>query len=305
MNATMCLLGYGALLSWCAPRLLARITGNGLSPRFSIAVWLCAIAMALGAWTVVGVGVVRDVVAVGPHGPVEYCSRIVDDLVHLGLPGRVALAGLGLAALAASAIVIRRIIMAFRQFWATSRDHAHDARLAGSPRASSDVVVLRADQPAAYCVAGRPDAIVLTTGAIDALGEAELAAVLAHERAHLSGRHLQLMMLLRSLSDAMPRLPLFRRAVDSVGRLVEMCADDTAARQHGRVAVLNGLVALAGQPRPIRGALGAADTAAVARAIRLSGPVRRGARLRQRVLLAATMAALIGIPAAVSALCSL
>jgi beta-lactamase regulating signal transducer with metallopeptidase domain len=299
------LLGYGAVLSWWAPRLLARVTGNGLSPRFSIAVWLCAIVMALGAWTVVGAGVGLDVVARGPHGPVDYCTRIVHQLTHLGLPGRVALAGLGVAAVAVSVVVIRRIVLALRRFWATSRDHAHDARLVGSPKASSDVVILRADQPAAYCVAGRPHAIVLTTGAIDALGEAELAAVLAHERAHLAGRHLQLMMLLRSLSAAMPRLPLFRNAVESVGHLVEMSADDRAARQHGRATVLDGLVTLAGQPRPVRGALGAADTAVVVRVIRLSGPVRRCARLRQRLLLAVTMAALIGTPVAASALCHL
>ena len=84
-----------------------------------------------------------------------------------------------------------------------------------------------------------------------------------------------------------------------------MCADDAAAKQHGEHAVLGGLVALAGQPRATGGALGAADTAALARAIRLAEPARRGARLRQRLLLVATMVALIVTPAAVSALCHL
>ncbi len=125
----------------------------------------------------------------------------------------------------------------------------------------------------------------------------------AHRYRPTMTREEQLMMLLRSLSSAMPRLPLFRNAVHSVGRLVEMCADDTAARQYGRYAVLGGLVALAGQPHATGGALGAADTAALARAIRLAGPVGRGARLRQRLLLASTIAALIVRPAATSALC--
>lgn len=124
-----------------------------------------------------------------------------------------------------------------------------------------------------------------------------MAAVLAHEPAHLSsGRHLQLMMLLRALASSMPRLPLFRNAVDAVGPLVEMCADDAAARRYVRRAVLGGLVALAGQPRATGSALAAADTPAVARALRLAEPVPNGARLRQLVVLGATLASLVGTP---------
>ncbi|MCW2550556.1 MAG: hypothetical protein JWR78_337 [Mycobacterium sp.] len=305
MNAAICLLVYGAMVAWLWPPLLVRVTRSGLSPRLSVAVWLCAVAMALGAWLVVGIGLLLDVVA--RHGtrpgPVEYCMRVVSELNHAGVLGRMCIAVAGALALALSAVVARRIVVALRRFWATSSAHAHDARLLGSSTRRPGVVVVRADLPAAYCVAGRPHAIVLTTGALEALDESELEAVLAHERAHLCGRHPQLMMLLRSLATAMPRLPLFRNAVDSVGRLVEMCADDTAARQHGRHAVLCGLLALAGQSRATGSALGAADTAALARAIRLAEPVRRGARLRQRMLLASTLAALVVTPAVVSAVC--
>jgi predicted Zn-dependent protease len=75
------------------------------------------------------------------------------------------------------------------------------------------------------------------------------AAVLAHERAHLHGGHLDPMMLLRALATAMSRLPLLRSAVQSVEPLVEMSADDRAARLHGRRAVPTGFVALAGESR--------------------------------------------------------
>jgi hypothetical protein len=274
-----------------------------LSPKLSVAVWLSAITLAVGAWLVVGIGLVLDVVTPPGTGPVEYCMRIVSELNHDGVIGRLVIATTGGVALVFSVVVTRRIVVALRRFWLCSREHAHDARLLGSSTHTPDVVVVPTDRPAAYCVAGRPHAIVLTTGAIETLDESELAAVLAHEKAHLAGRHLQLMMLLRSLAAAMPRLPLFRNAVDSVGRLIEMCADDEAARRHGRPAVLGGLVALAGQPRAAGGALGAADTAALARAVRLSGPVRRGARLRQRVLLTSVLVALIVTPVVVSALC--
>ncbi|MDT5175947.1 MAG: hypothetical protein QOJ95_145 [Mycobacterium sp.] len=303
MNAAICLLLYGVAVAWLSPRLLVRITRSGLSPRLSVAVWLCAIAMTLGAWLVVGIGLLLDVVMPPGSGPVEYCMRIVSELNHAGVLGRVVIAGMGATALVSSVVVTRRIVRSLRRFWQCSREHAHEARLLGVSTRGPDVVVVQAARPAAYCVAGRPHAIVLTTGAIEALDDSELAAVLAHEKAHLSGRHLQLMMLLRALTAAMPRLTLFRNAVDSVGRLVEMCADDEAARRYGRPAVLGGLVALAGQPRAAGGALGAADTAALARAMRLSGPVRPAARLRQRMLLTTTMAMLIVTPVVMSALC--
>jgi Zn-dependent protease with chaperone function len=40
-----------------------------------------------------------------------------------------------------------------------------------------------------YCVPGRLPTIVVTTGALAVLEPEQLAAVLAHERAHLAGRH--------------------------------------------------------------------------------------------------------------------
>ena len=188
MNAAICLLLYGAALAWLSSPLLDRVTRNGLSPRLSVAVWLCAIAMAFGVWVVTGIGLMLDAVAYGAHtGPVEYCLRIVHELNHVGVLGPVALAVMGVAAFTTSVVVARRIMLTLRRFWTNSRDHAHDARVLGTTSRGPDVVVVPAHHPAAYCVAGRPHAIVLTTGAIDTLEESELAAVLAHEQAHLIG----------------------------------------------------------------------------------------------------------------------
>ena len=165
------------------------------------------------------------------------------------------------------------------------------------------MVVLSAEQPTAYCVAGRPHAIVVTTGAVASLNERELAAVLAHEQAHVAGRHPQLMMTLRALAVAMPRLPLLAAAVEAVGCLVEMCADDRAARRYGRDALLCSLIALAGQPRPAGPGLGAADTAVVARATRLAGPMSRGSQWCQRLALTATLVFLVCAPAVIVVVC--
>ena len=66
------------------------------------------------------------------------------------------------------------------------------------------MVVVASDRPAAYCVVGRPNAIVVTSAAMKALSPSQLEAVLAHERADIAGRHHHILMVLDALADAMP-----------------------------------------------------------------------------------------------------
>lgn len=72
-------------------------------------------------------------------------------------------------------------------------------------------MVLDTPQPAVYCVPGRPATIVLTTGALAVLDEPQLLAVLAHEHAHLAGRHHLLVTLGKAARAAFPGVPLFAR----------------------------------------------------------------------------------------------
>ena len=136
-------------------------------------------------------------------------------------------------------------------------------------------VVLDAPQPAAYCVPGRPGAIVLTSGAIALLDRAQLTAVLAHERAHLAARHHLLIWLTRGLAASFPGVPLFARGPVEVARLAEMCADDAAARRTGRPALIAALLAMGtGTPVPAT-ALAATSGLVTARVHRLLDPPRR------------------------------
>ena len=303
MNAAICLLLYGVVLAWASPAMLTRFTRSGLSPRLSVTVWLTTISLAIGAWAVAAGGMLSQLLRGHPAAPVQYCVDVLLALSHNGWVGHLVLGAASIAALAASFIVGRRLVKTLRRFWSRSREHANAAHILGAATERPGVILVNADKAAAYCVAGRPNAIVVTTGAMTMLSEPELAAVLAHERAHLSGRHPQLMMLLRALAHAMPRLPLFPAAVAAVGRLVEMCADDTAARRHGRDALLGGLIALAGPPTDGGAALAAADTAVAARAARLAAPARWGALLRQRLVLTATMAIVVSAPAIITVVC--
>ncbi|WP_238006399.1 M48 family metalloprotease [Dactylosporangium sp. AC04546] len=64
--------------------------------------------------------------------------------------------------------------------------------------------------------------MVVTSGALRKLSADELRAVMAHERAHGSGRHYWMLRAARMLHRAFPRVPLFRLAEDQVYRLVEL-----------------------------------------------------------------------------------
>lgn len=304
MTTAMWLMLYGGTLTWLSPPLLRRLTHTGISPHMGVAAWLTAITAALLAW----VGAVTLIAVAALHGlkdssAVTLCLELFGFSDHTPLPGQVGSVALILAALFLSAMAIRRVSQSVLRLRSRSHEHAHAARMIGRPTGRSDVVVVEAHRPAAYCVVGRPNAIVITTAALTTLNSRQLAAVLAHETAHIAGRHHQLLMVLRGLAASLPRLPLFRNGADAVADLLEMCADDTAARRFGSRPLLGGLLTLAGPHPPLPAGLAAAGTAVVARATRLVQPAPAGVRWRQRFALAAIMAVTLAAPALIGLLC--
>lgn len=150
-----------------------------------------------------------------------------------------------------------------------------------TPAADVSATVLWLDhaRPVAYSVAGRPGLVVASSG-LRQLPPAQVAAVLAHERAHLHGRHHQLVALTQALATAAPVVPLFRHAPDAMRLLVELCADAAAARLHGRPAVRAALLALQG-PAASEHALAMADGDLAPRLSRLH-PYRPAAGVARR-----------------------
>ena len=157
-----------------------------------------------------------------------------------------------------------------------------EAQVPAGPAARADRPVDRAaeplgatlvdhPQPAAYCVAGPQPTVVVTTGALQALDSAQLDAVLAHERAHLAGRHHRLVAMATIARQVLPFLPLMRDADEQVTRLAELHADDTALRSSDPGPLATALVILATPAAPAAG-LAAAATDAVGRIHRLLGP---------------------------------
>src|ERR1700761_9475696 len=99
----------------------------------------------------------------------------------------------------------------------------------GDPKAPGALVV---DHPAAtaYCLPGLRSKIVVSVGALDLLRPAELAAVLAHERAHLRERHDLVVLPFTALRRAFGWSRTCAEAHQSVALLIEMLADDRALR---------------------------------------------------------------------------
>jgi Zn-dependent protease with chaperone function len=155
---------------------------------------------------------------------------------------------------------------------------------------------LEHDKPLAYSVAGRPPFVVFTTGLADRLSDAEVAAVLAHEHAHLRGRHHVLIGLAEAAAWALPFVPLMRQAPAAIRVLVEMAADSVAAARYGPDVVRSALLRMGADESP-RGALAMKDADVDRRLYRLEHTGRPSSLLRASGLLAAGTAA-ITTPAA-------
>lgn len=181
---------------------------------------------------------------------------------------------LGAALIGAGSYAIRRA----RALAAAGR-HARD--LPGF----SELVVTGDAAADAYAVPGRPGRIVVSTGMLGALDEAGRAALLAHERAHLSSRHHWFTAAARLAAAANP---LVRPLADAVEYTVERWADEAAAAavgDRGLVARAIANAALASKAtRPRRGV--PASLGAVFSSARLSGTQfsGRAATVRRRML---------------------
>jgi Zn-dependent protease with chaperone function len=295
------LLGYAALMGTLGARVLARARWTARAPLLGILTYLAAGWSVLAAVALAGLTLAVHATALGGDLSllIGACVRRLRTLY--ATPGGATVAELGL--ILAGAVGARTVLTAASHLRATGRQalqHAQTARLAGHLEPDLGAVVVEHPQPTAYCVAGRCPTVIVTTGAMAALDSGQLGAVLAHERAHLAGRHHALKAAARIGRQVLPFLPLLRDAETQVARLAELHADDAAIRAADPRALATALVVLATPARPAPApALAAAATDAVQRIHRLLGPAEPLGRLR-RHLLRATAAALAVAPVLVA-----
>ncbi|MEV6769106.1 M56 family metallopeptidase [Nocardia sp. NPDC051030] len=304
VSAAACLALYGFAVAVLAPRLLRGVGDASAVPRVALAAWLATLATTVLAWTTALTILVFDVLT---HQLSEAPRRILDGCItHMhdaaigryGAPVQTGLLLLAGSASLAAVVVTMRLGATLLRARRTTLEHAALTRMAGRHHPDLDAVVLEVDQPAAYCVAGKPHTVVISRGVLTALDEDHLEAVLAHERAHLAGRHHLLLALTRGLSTTLPRINLFSIGALEVAWLLEMMADDAAARIHGRRTVLQALRALSGIASGPAGALGATEVGLTTRLQRLEAPAARALRARTRLTLAAVTAMATLVPMA-------
>ncbi|MEU1422119.1 M56 family metallopeptidase [Kitasatospora sp. NPDC005751] len=242
MTALLGLLLLGLLLSTVAPRLLARARWAEREPVLALLVWQCLVvavllccALSLVLAASAALPELRVLLFTGaPHG-VEAAYALQDAEGWGRLCAAVLAAGGVQTVLALTREV--RSAKALR-----NQRHAQLASRAPELPGSIDtlkhrgerLVVLENVRPEAWSLPGHNSRLVVTTGALQQLTDRELAAVLSHERGHVRARHHWLSQCSQALASGFPGVGVFSAFRDQVGELVELAADDRAARRHGR-----------------------------------------------------------------------
>src|SRR5581483_1958744 len=220
-----------------------------------------------------GIAIATRLLMPGPDG--RPTASILDAEGRLGWPlwaAYVAVFALTVLVGARLMVAVVRVAIATRRRRAHHRmvvdlvGVGHDAALTQPCTRTRDLRVLDVSQPLAYCLPGVRSRVVVTEGALNTLNNAEVAAILTHERAHLRARHDLVLEAFTAVHAAFPRLVRSSNALDSVRLLVELLADDAAVR----AALARALVACASGRAP-SGALAAGGPSTVLRVRRLSG----------------------------------
>lgn len=282
MSASLVLLTFAVVVVVVAPVLLRRAPWLDFSPRVGIVLWQLATVSALVSFVTGSATLcltlwsestlaafVRTCIAPLSQGEVD------SPMMLLGSVGVTAAAAAGL----------RLSYCAGRTALGTRRERQRQrtclALVARRDEAWPGTMVIDRPEATAFCLPGRRGGtVVLSTGTLARLSTAEVGAVLAHEHAHLRGRHDLVGWAARSLRDAFPFVPLFRAAAVELPRLLELAADDVATSHAGRRVVASALLQMADASTPAfaMGVGGSTITSRVRRLIQPMPPSRlRGA----------------------------
>jgi Zn-dependent protease with chaperone function len=191
--------------------LSTRLPGDRLPPRATVlALAASAVAVALAGVALLSGHVSYTVAVMLAGGPEPWWS-------WYSLP-------LWLAMILSAGRTGHRLLRALRA--------AH--RQAALLPAGTSPAVLPDPRVQAFALPGRPGRVVLTQGLVEALADDQARAVLAHEHAHLTGRHHRLLAWTRVAAAAQPLLGALPAAVaHDVERWADECAASSVAARPG------------------------------------------------------------------------
>ena len=287
------LLAFAAVLAVVAPRAI-RSGWSDRSPRLAVGMWQAASAGVLVSVVLAGLTLLVPTTAVsdGLAAMLDACVATIAGVYRSPRQLAAVLAGVLLSG--GTALRLGWVAARIGRRTRLERRRLCAAILAAArPEPALGAVVAESDQAAAFCLPGRGNTVVVTTTALRTLTGDELTAVLAHERAHLRGRHHLALGAARTLDRAFPGVPTFSRGRAEIERLVELLADDAAARCVDRVEVASALVTLAGMRAPTA-ALAAAQGAGVVRVNRLLRPADPLSRAHRLTAAATAVLVIVG-----------
>jgi hypothetical protein len=251
MIIALALFGYVFAMAAIGPAMLQRSSWPTRAPWLGLFAWLSAMGSTLTAVVVGGLSAITrlHVARSDAGGPLRVC--IEEFRSAFASPGDAVITII--AALVVSTVAVRAVWGIATAVRLTRRQHRRQLQLLGLlARHDRDLGALVVDHPSAtvYCLPGRIGRVVITSAALTALEPSQLAAVLAHERAHLRGRHHLLVAISSGLVRAFPGVPLFGLGDEQIRDLVEMAADDRACRRHSPSTLARALLALVDQSPP-------------------------------------------------------
>lgn len=213
---------YVPLLVTVALAAVAPRAARRLPPRAAAWALVCAALVTAVGWAgslgLLAFSGVAQIPVVAREGRWSVAALRAEDPVYLTVAGGSALLLVGgVVSLGVAAVRWWREVVHLR---------ARCAELGGE----SELVVLDDDVPVAFALPGAPGRIVVSRGMLRCLGDRERGALLAHERAHLRGRH-HLFQGVWRLAAALN--PLLRPMAVAGEFVLERWADEEAARRVG------------------------------------------------------------------------
>ena len=306
LTASLALAALALALAWPAPVILARADWPARAPVTALVLWQ-AIALA-GGLSMIGSLLTYSLIPFGPDlvtSATTFLRTVAADPIAPAVPLHYLLslsAGILLAA-----HLIFNFVLTVVQIERQRRRHRELVALLSSPSPDRpNTRILDSAMPVAYCLPGTRNSVtVFSAGLMRLLDEAELQAVIEHEKAHLSQRHYMVLLAFDAWRTSLPWFPIATRAQREVGMLVEMIADDQARRVADDATLASAIVLVSGDApaaslpdrsrSPLNSALPQRESDTRARVARLmngAAPLPPAAR----ALVMVTAVALVAVP---------
>lgn len=237
MTHVIACLAYAGLTTAAAPLILTRGRWQVWHPRLALACWHAALASSAGALLF---SAIYAIALAHSHGSQGRDSHAL--IFSLAAWGGVFLLG------ACCALLAGRTEPAIRRELGV-KDHlryaALNCRQSVEERAGTTIRYVDTDQPVAYSFHAPEPTVVISRLLRQQLSRNELDAIIAHERAHLTERHHLALRLANINTACLPAFTPARRLKSSTQFLIELIADDAAARQCGPEVVASALTIMA------------------------------------------------------------